>query len=168
MWRVICFLKKYQSVNVYKHKVNCFRRFVNRFIIDSCSSLSVTKHAYQRNYISPLFPVNLLPSDFKINIHNCINIYMYMYIIFDGNFFNIVSPYQTINYILLFVHKFFWFRSAKYQYPCWYSRVLCGTKRNRFNHELYSFLCFWNYSCKNMFLFHNLSKTFCEPFKIYM
>ena len=83
MWRFF----KYQLVNVHKHKVNCFHRFVNRFIIDSCSSLIVTKHAYQRNYISPLFLVNLLPSDFKINIHNCINIYMCMYIIFDGNFF---------------------------------------------------------------------------------
>ena len=76
------FKKKNQLINVHKHKFNCFHRSVHRFMIDLCSYLSVTQHAFQRNCISPLFLVHLLPSDFKIDIHYCIHIYMFT--IFDG------------------------------------------------------------------------------------
>ena len=160
-------LKKNQLINVHEHKVNCIHRSVNRFMIDLCSFLNVTKHAYQRNCISPLLPVHLFQSDFKINIHHCIHIYMYT--IFDGkNFLHCISTSFHKLHITVCA-KFFWFRSVPQNTNI---RVGFGTLRKEtepLKNELYSFfMCFWNYRCKNMFLFHNFSKTFWEPFKIYM
>ena len=50
--------------------------------------------------------------------------------------------------------------------PVWVL-VLCGTKRDRFKYEHNTALnLFWNESscCENMFLFHNLSKTYGNCF----
>ena len=75
-------------INVQKHKVNCFHRSINLFMIDSCRN--VTEHAFQSNYITP----------------------------FRFKTIKIVSPYHTIKSISLCKQIFLVpFRSAKYQYP---------------------------------------------------
>ena len=92
-------------------------------MIDWCRN--VTKHTYQRICIKPLFPAHF-SSDFKIDIHYCCYIYLFI-LYFLVKTIVIVSPYHTINSILLFVNNFFWFRSVPQNTNI---RVGIGTLRN--------------------------------------
>ena len=105
-------------------------------MIDWCRN--VTKHTYQRNCIKPLSLAHF-SSDFKIDIHYCFFIYLFIQYFLVKTIF-IVSPNHTINSILLFVNNFSGsvpFR--KIPIPVWVL-VLCGTKRNRLIFDPYSFL----------------------------
>ena len=132
---VFCFFLN-QLINVVKHKVNCFHRSINRFMIDSCpgSSFNIIKHAYQRKLCRCSLSCALLPSDFKINKHYLMVKTFYLYLHSNHKLHITVCAQYFSGFVS--------FRSAKYQYPCgyWYFVERNGTAQNMNSIAFYVFL----------------------------